>query len=119
MFKKIPESAGNVLGFQVTGEVTKEDYKDLTTQVQAIVDEHGSINLLLDLERFKAETPAAWREDLKFGRTYHKKIAKLAIVGDKSWQHLLATLADPFYARESRFFHTADHAEAWAWLRSA
>jgi hypothetical protein len=119
MLQKDSESTGKVIGFRAIGELTKEDYATLTQEVQALVDREGSIGLLIDLEEFKSEPPKVWSDDLKFGHTYHKKIAKMAIVGDKRWQHLIADLADPFYARESRFFHTADRQAAWEWLRSA
>ena len=74
--------------------------------------------MLLDLEHFTWEKVSAWGADLKFGQTYHHKIDKLAIVGDQAWQHVLAALAAPFFARESRYFHTADRAAAWDWLRA-
>jgi SpoIIAA-like len=118
MFEKMSESAGNTIGFRVSGHVTKEDYAALTPEVQALVDREGSIGLLLDMENFKWEEANAWGADMKFGQTYRHKIAKLAIVGDKKWQHLIANLADPFYAHESKFFHTADRAAAWEWLRA-
>jgi len=118
MLEKMSESAGNVIGFRVSGHVTKEDYAVLTPEVQALVDREGSIGLLLDLENFKWEEANAWGADMKFSQTYRHKIAKLAIVGDKKWQHLIANLADPFYAHESKFFHTTDRAAAWEWLRA-
>ena len=118
MIEKMSESSGNVIGYRVSGHVTKEDYAVLTPEVQALVDKEGSIGLLLDLENFKWEEVSAWGADAKFGQTYRHKIAKLAVVGDKKWQHLIANLADPFYAHESKFFHTTDRAAAWEWLRA-
>jgi hypothetical protein len=118
MFEKMSESAGNVVGFHVSGHITKKDYQALTPEVQALIDHEGSIGLLLDLEQFKWEDVNAWGADLKFGQTYRHKIAKLAIVGDKRWQHLIANLAAPFYAHESKYFHLADRAAAWEWLHT-
>ena len=118
MLEKMSESAGNVVGYRVSGHVTKEDYATLMPEVQALVDREGSIRLLLDLENFQWEEVSAWGADLKFGQTYRHKIDKLAIVGDKRWQHLIANLADPFYARESKFFHMTDRAAAWEWLHT-
>ncbi len=119
MLKRLSESSGNVLGFEAIGEITKEDYADLTAEVQALVDSEGSICLLIDLEGFKSEASDTWRQDMEFGRTYHEKIAKLAVVGDKTWQHLLANLADPFFAKEAKSFATTERQAAWDWLRQA
>lgn len=117
MFKKMDESAGNVLGYQVIGDISKEDYATLVPEVQAVVDEQGSVKLLLDMEQFKSEKPEAWGSDFSFGHTYRKQIEKMAIVGDKKWEKGLAKLAEPFYAREAQYFHTADIADAWSWLK--
>ena len=38
MITKMSESKGNVLGFKLIGDVTKEDYKILVLEVQALVD---------------------------------------------------------------------------------
>lgn len=119
MLKKLQESSGNDLEYEAVGEITKDDYVQLTSEIEALLDQKDSINLLIDLEAFKTEAPAAWASDLKFGRMYHKRIARLAIVGDKSWERVLANLADPFYARDAKFFHAAERAAAWDWLRSA
>ena len=119
MIEKLAESAGSVLGFRASGTVEKADYAVLMQEVEALVQQHGQIGLLLDLEDFKREKASAWGADLKFGREYHKKIAKMALVGDKKWEEWLAKLAEPFYAQEAHFFHTEDRDAAWAWLQEA
>jgi hypothetical protein len=54
---------------------------------------------------------------MKFGRDYHKKIEKMAIVGDKKWQEWLTKVAEPFYAVEAKFFSPDDIDDAWAWVK--
>jgi SpoIIAA-like len=119
MIERMAESDGRTIGFRAIGSITKDDYKTLSEQVGALVDREGSIALLIDLEQFEGEGPSAWGADLDFGRTYRHKIDRMAIVGDHSWQSLLAKLAEPFYARESKYFDVAARADAWAWLRQA
>jgi len=114
MIERIEHEAGGVLGFPAVEDVTKADYGVLVPAVQAAVDEHRSIRLLLDLAAFHWEKVDAWGADLAFGREYRDRIEKLAIVGDRSWQRYLAKLAEGFYAREARFF--GDEVQAWAWL---
>jgi len=117
VIEKLIESEGRIVGFRAVGKITKEDYRRLSEEVAAVVDREGALGLLIDLERFEGESPRAWAADLKFGKDFHREIARMAIVGDRSWERLLAAAADPFYARESRYFHTADREAAWAWLR--
>jgi len=59
----------------VPGTITKEDYETFVPKVQTLVEQEGSINMLLDLEEFKWEKISAWGTDMKFGRDYRKKIA--------------------------------------------
>jgi hypothetical protein len=116
MIEKLKRSSGNTIGFKISGTVTKDDYAIMLPAVEALVERGGDINLLLDLSEFHWEKISAWGADIGFGTTYRKKIDKMAIVGDKKWQKWLSSLADPFYAREAEYFHTADAEAAWAWL---
>ena len=83
MLEKMAESAGNVIGYRVVGKITKDDYQSLIPEVEALVEQEETIRMLLDMEQFEGEEAKAWGSDLKFGREFHKKIEKLAIVGNK------------------------------------
>jgi hypothetical protein len=116
MIEAMDRSTDTTLGFTLTGDVTKADYEELVPKVATAVDANGSVSLLLDLTGFRWEKLSAWGSDLGFGKDYHDKIDKMAIVGDKKWEHLLAKLAHPFYAKHAEFFETTD--AAWTWLES-
>lgn len=47
--------------------MVKDDYAALVSDVQALVDKVGDINILLDLTDFHWEKISAWGADLKFG----------------------------------------------------
>ena len=117
MLEKLSESSGSVVGYRVAGKVTAEDYQKLNPEVQALVDQYDHVCLLLDLQEFAGEEVKAWLPDMKFGHRFHDKIQKMAIVGDKRWEKWLTALADPFYAKDARLFHSDESEEAWAWLR--
>ena len=40
----------------------------------------------------------------------------MAIVGDKGWEKHLTKVAQPYYAKEAKYFDTDD--DAWSWLTS-
>lgn len=119
MIKELSQSSGSVVGYKVSGTITKEDYETFVPQVQALVEQEGSINMLLDLEGFEWEKVSAWGADMNFGHEYHEKITKMAIVGDKKWEKWLTKLVDPFYASQAKYFHTTEMDAAWDWLREA
>ena len=115
MLETMEKSSGNVLGFKMIGDVTKADYETLDPAVDAVVENYGSVNLLLDLTQFHWEKVTAWGADLHFGHTYKDKINKMAVVSGAKWVKHLAKLAEPFYAKEIKTFETDD--AAWDWLR--
>jgi hypothetical protein len=117
MIDKLERSSGDVLGYKVAGTVTKSDYEVMVPQVEALVEQEGSIKMLLDMTEFKWEKVSAWGSDFKFGREYRQKISKMAIVGDKTWEKWLTKLADPFYAQEAKYFPAAERDAAWSWLK--
>jgi hypothetical protein len=119
MLEELSESSGSVVGYKVVGKVTVDDYKQLNPAVQALVDQYDDVCLLLDLQEFAGEEVRAWLPDLKFGHRFHDKIARMAIVGDKRGEEWVAALADPFYAKDAKFFHPNESDEVWAWLREA
>jgi len=116
MIKALSQSSGSVVGYKFSGTITREDYETFVPQVQALVEQEGSINMLLDLEEFEWEKISAWGEDMKFGHDYHEKIAKMAIVGDKKWEKWLTKLVDPFYASKAKYFNTTEMDAAWDWV---
>ncbi len=119
MIEQLEQSAGKTVGFKVSGTIDKGDYKVLADGVQALVDQVGDVNVLLDVTDFHWEKVSAWGADLKFGHDYHKKIAKMAIVGDKKWEKWASHLAAPFYAREAKYFDAEVAESAWEWAKEA
>jgi hypothetical protein len=118
MIEKLAQSSEDVLGFKASGDISKADYETMVPAVEAALKEYETVHVLLDMTEFKWEKVEAWGTDWKFGREFHQKISKMAIVGDKTWEKWLAKVAAPFYAAEAKFYHADDIDSAWAWLRS-
>ncbi len=116
MLETMEKSSGNVIGYKISGDVTKEDYATLDPAVAAAVKEYGSINLLLDMTDFHWEKVSAWSADFGFGKKYKDSIDKMALVGNKKWEKAMAKAAQPFYAKAIKYFETDD--DAWDWLNS-
>ncbi len=118
MLEKLSESSGNILGYKVIGKITKEDYATLIEDIEALGQEEDSIRLLLDLEEFKGEELKARGAKLNFRGDYQKKMAKLAIVGDKKWHEWYLTLDDRLnLTRQIKFFSAGEREDAWEWLQ--
>ena len=65
MLETMEKSSGNVLGYKVSGDVTKADYATLDPAVGAAIKEYGSVCLLFDLKDFSWEKVDAWASDLE------------------------------------------------------
>ena len=117
MFEKLSESSGNVVGYKVVGKLAPSDYEQLEPEFRALVEKEGSIRLLFDMAGYKGETAKGWIADYKFGREFHNKVQKMAVVGDTTWEKWLTHLAKAVYATDARFFPSADISKAWTWLR--
>lgn len=117
MFEKLSESSGKVVGYKIVGKLAPSDYGKLEPEVKALVKKEGSIRLLFDMAGYKGETAQGWIADYKFGREFHDKVEKMAVVGDTTWEKWLTQLTKVVCATYARFLQSADISKAWAWLR--
>ncbi len=113
---KLPGSSGSAIGYRFSNLIDQSDYALLIPEMEELASRYDKIQVLCDLTDFKWERLNAWRDDLHFGEEFHKKISKMAIVGDSKTKELLAEVAHPFYAESSEYFTNLD--DAWEWLRS-
>ena len=114
MISTMERSSGNLLGYSVSGDVTKADFETLTPVVASVVAEQGSVCLLLDVTDFKVEKVSAVSSQVDFAKQFQGKIDKMAIVGDQSWEKAAGQLCDKFGVSNFKFFET--DSDAWTWL---
>jgi len=113
------ENGGKVLVVHVSGKLIKADYEHFVPEFERLVRKHGKLRLLFDMTGFHGwEVSAAW-EDFKFGVEHFTDIERLAMVGEKQWQHGMTTLCKPFTKAMVRYFEHADAVEARKWLDEA
>lgn len=117
MFELLPESEGNVLGVQAVGRLTDADYKSFLPKIEQQIDEHGKIRLLVDMEDFDGwDLYAAW-DDFTFGMTHWHHYEKMALVGDRDWEKMVAQIGNLLMRGDVRFFELRDRDAAWNWVK--
>ncbi|MCP4235714.1 MAG: STAS/SEC14 domain-containing protein, partial [Aestuariibacter sp.] len=101
---------------KAAGKLTHADYEAFTPLLEGALNTIGSphVKMLVDVTAFTGwELRAAW-DDFKIGLKHGNEFEKIAIVGNKDWQALMATVGDWFIGGEANYF--TDSTEAINWL---
>ena len=111
MLCTMDRSTEAILCYKLSDDITKADFQTLTPAVEAAIKANGSISLLFDLTDLHVEKASAWGSNLDFGRQFGDNVEKMAIGGDKGGVGHLSELAEPYDAKDAKYFDTAD--DAW------
>ena len=110
------EDGGEILVVHVNGKLAKADYEQFVPEFERHIIQHGKARLLFDMTGLHGwDAGAAW-EDVKFAIKHFADVERLAMVGDKKWQHGMATFCKPFTKATTRYFDHVDAVEARKWL---
>lgn len=104
------------LEITVSGTLTAETYNELDKRVERILQEQAPVRLLFVMSDFHGWTVSGLWKDITFELKHRGEIDRVALVGDRSWQHGLAFLCRPFMAAQLRYFDSDHIDEARAWL---
>jgi|ERR1041385_2062267 hypothetical protein len=109
------EAEGKILIVHVTGKLAKGDYVQFGPEVNHLIERHGKVRVLLNMEDFHGWTLGALWEDIKFDAKHFKDIERIAMVGEKRWERWMAAFCRPFTTAEVRYFdkNEADRAKMW------
>ena len=113
------ETGGKVLVVHVSCTLEKADYVHFVPEFDRLVQQHGHLRVLFDMIDLHGWDVGALWEDTKFAIHHFADIERLAMVGDKRWQHGMATFCKPFTKATIRYFDHADATEARTWLAEA
>jgi hypothetical protein len=106
-----------MVGFRADGEVTKEDFEMVQTQVAALVEKQGKLNYMLVLDNSPADfTLGAWMQDALLGIKNITKWNRAAIVTDIEG---VITFTDAFskvMPGEFRGYRKSEYDAAVSWV---
>jgi hypothetical protein len=114
MYRKLPESSGNVLAYALEASLTEEDVEKMQTEMSVAMDQHGPLHLLVKLDGLQDIEPSAVWQDLKMTPEYLQDVERVAVVGDERWHEWATKLSDAF--ADARFFAPDGLADALAWI---
>jgi SpoIIAA-like len=113
---ELSQDNGKILIIHVTGKLVKADYAHFVPEFERFLRERGELRVLFDMRGLQGwDAGAAW-EDFKFDVKHFTDIERLAMVGDKKWQHGMAMFFKPFTRAKTRYFDQAEGVAAREWL---
>lgn len=111
------QEGGKILSVRLTGKLTKEDYEKFVPAVERLIQSHGKLRLLVDMHDFHGWTAGALWEDIQFDLRHFRDIERLALVGEKAWEHGMAVFCKPFTTALIRYFDRSEADKAQVWIR--
>ena len=101
---------------RLSEKLTAEDYEQFIPHIERAVREQGALRILLEMHDFHGWKLAAAWEDTKFGLRHYHDIDRIAMVGDKAWQHGMAVFCKPFTKATIRYFDRSNSDAAKTWI---
>jgi hypothetical protein len=115
---EIDDSSSAYLTVRLGGKLVAEDYEHFVPAVEKIVEQRGKVRLLVEMHDFHGWDLAATWEDTKFGLRHYHDIERLAMVGEKAWQHGMAMFCKPFTKAKIQYFDVSEADKARGWIES-
>jgi SpoIIAA-like len=118
------ESAGDVLGFKLSGRITDEDYKNvMTPRLEEALKGGDPVRLLVYIdETYRGLEPGATWDDAKFGLSHlgdivRGRFKKVALVGGPNWQRRAGEIFGHLIPGEVKGFEAEEMDKAWTWVK--
>ena len=109
-------NGSRILDVVLIGRLVKTDYSSLIATFQQLIKMHGTIRVLLDMTQFHGWDAGGMWEEIKFDLKHLAEMDRLAVIGEKPWQHAIAAFAKPFTPATIRYFDGIEAAQAQAWI---
>jgi hypothetical protein len=108
---------GQILIVQASGKLSKDDYEHFVPETERLIEQFGKIRVLFEMQDFHGwEMGAVW-EDTKFDLKHFNDIERLAIVGEKAWEHGMSVFCRPFTTAKIQYFDRSQFEEALNWIQ--
>ena len=115
MIKELGDMPAGVIGFEATGTIRAEDYRDVVLPALERTAAAGKVRFVVVVPEFHGMSGGAVWQDLKVGIGHLRTWKRIALVTDIEWMSHLTTLSGLMAPGEIRHFPLAQRAEAIAW----
>jgi len=115
MVEELTDLPAGVIGFEATGKLRAEDYRDVILPAVARAASDGEVRFVVVIPEFEGMSGGAVWADLKVGVEHFKAWKRIALVTDIEWMQHMTSLFGWMTPGEIRHFPLAQRDEAIAW----
>ncbi|HEX6450605.1 MAG TPA: STAS/SEC14 domain-containing protein [Trebonia sp.] len=115
MIKELSDLPVGVIGFEVTGTVKAEDYRDVILPALERAAASGEVRFVVVIPEFHGMSGGALWQDLKVGIEHFRAWRRIALVTEIEWMNFMTMLFDRMTPGEIRHFPLAQRDEAISW----
>ena len=106
----------NILEFTLDGDFSRADFDQVAQQMEALIDQYGTIKLIEIVRSIGSIEPSALWEDFKFAPKHLKHFSQVAVVADQKWIGWLSKMVKPMIPGEVRHFELSQLQQARDWI---
>ncbi|MBN1432293.1 MAG: STAS/SEC14 domain-containing protein [Methanomicrobiaceae archaeon] len=117
MLKVLERSHGNIVGIEASGEVTEEDIREITPQLDELIEKYGKISWIYVIKTTKYKTVRAMYEDMMWLLKNIKNFDRMAIVGETKSEELLIKIDGLVFGE--KYFDISEIDQAWDYIEGA
>jgi hypothetical protein len=115
MIQELSDLPAGVIGFETSGQIQAEDYRDVILPVLERAAAQGEVRFVVVIPEFHGMTGGAMWQDLKVGIEHLRKWKRIALVTDTEWMRHAITMFGWMTPGDVKYFPMAERAEAIAW----
>jgi len=116
MMKELSDLPAGVIGFEASGKIRAEDYRDVVLPALERAAATGEVRFVIVMRDFDGMSGGAVWQDLKVGIEHLRAWKRIALVTDITWMRDLTSLFGWMTPGEVKTFALAQQDEAIAWV---
>jgi hypothetical protein len=116
MISALTELPDGVIGFDASGKIAAEDYRDVVMPALEQAAKDGDIRLIIVMRDFDGISGGAIWQDLKMGIEHLRSWKRIALVTDIAWMSHMTDLFGWMTPGETKVFPVDQKDEAIQWV---
>jgi SpoIIAA-like len=115
MIKELNDMPAGVIGFEASGTLRAEDYRDVVLPALERAAAGGEVRFVVVIPEFHGMSGGALWQDLKVGIEHLRAWKRIALVTDIQWMEHMTTMFGWMTPGQVRHFPLPQRADAIAW----